>query len=65
QISEFGGDPEKVTIWGAGSVIQHVVAQDGQTSLPLFHATITSSTYLPLQYPFDDPVPEVCTVPLP
>ncbi|KAE9402363.1 cephalosporin esterase [Gymnopus androsaceus JB14] len=61
-ISNFGGDPEKVTIWGesagAGSVIQHIVAQDGQTSPPLFRGAITSSTYLPSQYPFNDSVPE-------
>ncbi|KAF5352251.1 hypothetical protein D9757_012516 [Collybiopsis confluens] len=57
-IAKFGGDPQKVTIWGAGSVLQHIIAQDGRTSPPLFRGAITSSTFLPSQYQFDDPIPE-------
>jgi len=53
----------KVSIWGesagAGSVIQHVVAQDGQTSPQLFRGAITSSTFLPSQYRYNDTVPEL------
>ncbi|KAJ3568627.1 hypothetical protein NP233_g5589 [Leucocoprinus birnbaumii] len=61
-IDKFGGDPTRVTIWGesagAGSVIQHIVANDGNTQPPLFHAAMTSSTYLPPQYAFNDRIPE-------
>ncbi|KAF5360641.1 hypothetical protein D9756_005137 [Leucocoprinus leucothites] len=61
-ISKFGGDPRKVTIWGesagAGSVIQHLIANDGNTQPPLFRGAITSSTFLPSQYAFNHRIPE-------
>ncbi|PBK93164.1 alpha/beta-hydrolase [Armillaria gallica] len=61
-ITKFGGDPGRVTIWGesagAGSVLQQVIANDGKTFPPLFRAAITSSSFLPSQYAFNDVVPE-------
>ncbi|KAG9225194.1 hypothetical protein CCMSSC00406_0007025 [Pleurotus cornucopiae] len=61
-INKFGGDPKQVTIWGqsagGGSVLQQVIAHNGQTNPPLFRAAMSSSTYLPSQHHFDDPVPE-------
>ena len=44
---------------GAGSVVQHLVANGGNTQPPLFKAAITSSTYMDLQYKYNDRIPEV------
>ncbi|KAJ7587111.1 Alpha/Beta hydrolase protein [Mycena floridula] len=62
-IAKFGGDPTKVTIWGdsagAGSVLQHLVAHDGQTEPQLFRGAITSSPYSLPQYHYNDRIPEL------
>ncbi|KIY61440.1 cephalosporin esterase [Cylindrobasidium torrendii FP15055 ss-10] len=61
-ISKFGGDPTQVTIWGesagAGSVLQQVITNGGQTNPPLFKRAMTSSTFLPSQYAWNEPFPE-------
>ncbi|KAF9255241.1 alpha/beta-hydrolase [Marasmius fiardii PR-910] len=61
-ISKFGGDPERVTLWGksagGGSVLQQVIAEDGKTSPQLFRAALASSPYLPAQYKYNDRIPE-------
>ena len=55
-----------MTIWGvsagAGSVLQHVIANGGKTSPRLFRAAMTSSTFLPSQYGYNDRIPEVCVL---
>ncbi|KAJ3561270.1 hypothetical protein NP233_g10298 [Leucocoprinus birnbaumii] len=61
-IGKFGGDPTKVTIWGqscgAGSIIQHLIANDGNTQPRLFRGAMTVSTYLPPQYAYNSRIPE-------
>ena len=47
---------------GAGGVLQQVIANNGATNPPLFRAAITSSTYLPSQYAYNDVVPEVSDI---
>ena len=44
---------------GAGSVLQHIVADNGDTWPLLFHMAITSSIFLLSQYAFNDPFIEV------
>lgn len=47
---------------GAGSVLQHIVAHGGNTQPPLFRIAMTSSTFLPSQYNYNDRIPEVSFV---
>lgn len=44
---------------GAASILQHLVANGGQTSPKLFKVGMLSSLYVPPYYNFDDVIPEV------
>ncbi|KAJ7574029.1 Alpha/Beta hydrolase protein [Mycena floridula] len=48
----------KSHIKGGGSVLQHLIANGGETAPPLFRAAITSSAFLPSQYLYNDTIPE-------
>ncbi|KAF5374271.1 hypothetical protein D9758_004574 [Tetrapyrgos nigripes] len=61
-VSKFNGDPSRVVLWGqsagAGSVLNHIIANDGKTDPPLFHGGILSSHFLPAVYNYNDSIPE-------
>lgn len=39
--------------------MQHVIAHGGHTEPSLFRVAMTSSTFLPFQYQYNDTIPEV------
>jgi carboxylesterase type B len=61
-IHLFGGDKNKVTIWGlsagGGSVLNHVISYNGTLGTTLFSQAIANSPYLPPVFPFDGAIPE-------
>ncbi|RPA83467.1 alpha/beta-hydrolase [Ascobolus immersus RN42] len=60
-IHKFGGDKNKVTLFGnsagGGSIMHHIMANDGNTAPALFESAITTSPYSPPQYDYNGAVP--------
>jgi carboxylesterase type B len=58
-ISNFGGDPKNVSIFGqsagGGSVVAQVIAQNGRTSPSLFSKALASSPFWPKTYKYNAP----------
>jgi carboxylesterase type B len=56
-ISQFGGDPEHVAIFGqsagAGSVLAQLIANGGETKPQLFNKALASSPFWPKMYRYD------------
>ncbi|KAK0644577.1 inactive carboxylesterase 4 [Cercophora newfieldiana] len=59
-ISKFGGDPEGVTIAGesagAGSVLLHALARNGELGTSLFKNIISASPWVPTQPYYDEAI---------
>ena len=61
-IHLFGGDKDRVSIWGlsagGGSVLHHVLAYNGSLGTSLFHAAIANSPFLPPIHSFNSEFPQ-------